>query len=236
MDFAETLKKLMALQTTDSGLDELERLQKGFAKEMTSLDANVTNLKTQVQNEKKALEDLLKGRKTLEIEAGSLDTKIKKYQSQESEVKSNEQFAALKLEIEKSREEKAKTEEKVLECLFKEDAQKLRIQDVSQQLAQAEKKAADDKKAIEVKVADCRKAAAEKQEERKKQLAELPAEAAEGYESLRNHGKKIAVAQVREDMTCSGCNMNIPPQILNEIKKNMALQRCNCGRYLHVKE
>lgn len=236
MDFAETLKKLVALQTTDSGLDELARIQKGFAQEMNNLDANVTALKNHILNEKKAMEDLLKGRKTLEIEVGTLDTKIKKYQSQESEVKSNEQFAALKLEIEKGREEKAKTEERVLECLFKEDEQKLKVQGYTQQLAQAEKKAADDKKDIEAKIADCKKAAAEKQEERKKQFAELPTEAAEGYQSLREHGKKIAVAEVREDMTCSGCNMNIPPQILNEIKKNMALQRCNCGRYLHVKE
>jgi len=236
LDFVETLQKLAALQTTDSGLDELERLKKGFQQGAAALDANVTSLKESVQTEKKNLEELLKQRKTLEIEVGALDTKIAKYQGQENEVKSNEQFTALKHEIEKSKEEKAKAEEKVLELMFKDDEQKQKIQALSAQLAQAEKKALEDKKDLQQKIADCDKAAADKKEEHQRQFAEIPQEFAESYESLRTHGKKIAVAQVQEDQTCSGCHMNVSPQILNEIRKNIAIQRCNCGRFLYVKD
>lgn len=235
MDFAETLQKLVELQKTDSGFDELERIKKGFLQAIADLEAEVLALKNHVQNEKKAMEDLLKQRKTQEIEAGTLETKISKYLGQQNEVKSNEQFTALKLEIEKSREDKAKVEEKVLESLFKEDEQKARIQSLSQQLAQAEKKAAEDKKEIQQKIADCDKSVLEKREDRKRKLAEIPSDFAEGYEKLRNNGKKIAVAEIREDESCSGCNMNVSPQILNEIRKNIAIQRCNCGRYLYVK-
>jgi uncharacterized protein len=236
LDFAETLQKLVELQKTDSGFDELERIKKGFLQEIATLDANLLALKNHVQDEKKAMEDLLKQRKTQEIEAGTLETKISKYLGQQNEVKSNEQFTALKQEIEKGKEDKAKVEEKVLESLFKEDEQKLKIQNLSQQLAQAEKKTAEDKKDIQQKVTDCDKSVLEKQEERKKQLAQIPPEFAEGYEKLRNNGKKKAVAEVQEDQSCSGCHMNVSPQILNEIRKNIAIQRCNCGRYLYVKD
>jgi uncharacterized protein len=236
LNFAETLEKLVELQTTDSGLDDLERLKKGFLQEMAALDGHVTDLKKQIQNEKKSQEELLKQRKTLEIEVGTLDNKITKYLGQQNEVKSNEQFTALKQEIEKGKEEKAKTEERVLEFLFKDDDQKAKIQKLNQELAQAEKKAADDKKAIQEKVSDCEKSAQEKKAERQKQLADLPEEFAQGYEQLRNSGKKIAVAQAQEDQTCSGCHMNIPPQILNELRKNIAVQRCTCGRYLYTKD
>ena len=199
------------------------------------MEANILTLKNHVQNEKKVMEDLLKQRKTQEIEAGTLETKISKYLGQQNEVKSNEQFTALKQEIEKSKEDKAKAEEKVLESLFKEDEQKAKILVLSQQLSAAEKKAAEDKKDIQQKIADCDKSVLEKKEERKKQLAEIPAEFAEGYEKLRNNGKKIAVAAVQEDESCSGCHMNVSPQILNEIRKNIAVQRCNCGRYLYFR-
>ncbi len=236
LDFAETLKKLVELQRTDSGFDELERLKKGFLQEIATLEAHVLALKSNVQDEKKALEELLKQRKTQEIEVGTLETKISKYLGQQNEVKSNEQFTALKQEIEKSKEDKSKIEEKVLESLFKEDEQKAKIQSLSQELAQAEKKAAEDKKEIQQKIADCDKSVLEKKEERKRQLGEIPSEFAEGYEKLRNNSKKIAVAEVREDESCSGCNMNVSPQILNEIRKNIAIQRCNCGRYLYVKD
>ncbi len=236
MDFLETMKRLAALQKTDSGLDELERLKKGSLQGAAALDANVSSLKESIQAEKKNLEELLKQRKTLEIEIGALDTKISKYQGQENEVKSNEQFTALKHEIEKCREEKAQAEEKVLEFMFKDDEQKQKIQGLTGQLAQAEKKAVEDKKELQQKIADCDKAAADKREERTKQAAEIDQEFAEGYESLRTHGKKIAVAEVQEDQTCSGCHMNVSPQILNEIRKNIAIQRCNCGRFLYVKD
>lgn len=236
MHFAETLQKLVELQKTDSGFDELERIKKGFLQEITTLEANLLALKNHVLDEKKSMEDLLKQRKTQEIEAGTLETKISKYLGQQNEVKSNEQFTALKQEIEKSKEEKAKAEERILESLFKEDEQKAKIQNLSQQLAQAEKKSAEDKKDIQQKIADCDKAVLEKKEERKKQLAEIPSEFADGYEKLRNNGKKIAVAAVQEDESCSGCHMNVSPQILNEIRKNIAIQRCNCGRYLYVKD
>lgn len=234
LDFAETLKKLYELQKTDSGFDDLERLKKGFQNQISLLEANVVELKNRVQTEKKVLEDMLKLRKTLEIEAGTLDTKISKYLGQQNEVKSNEQFTALKQEIEKAKEDKAKIEEKVLESMFGEDEQKIKIQKVSQDLVQAEKKAAEDKKELQQKIADCEKAVLEKKGDRKRQLAEIPSDFAEGYEQLRNNGKKLAVAIVLEDQSCSGCHMNVSPQILNEIRKNIAIQRCNCGRYLYV--
>ncbi|HJT23009.1 MAG TPA: C4-type zinc ribbon domain-containing protein, partial [bacterium] len=109
-------------------------------------------------------------------------------------------------------------------------------QKLTQDLAQAEKRAAEDKKDIEQKISDCERSTQEKKAERQNQLAGLPGDFAQGYEQLRNNGKKIAVAKVEDDQTCSGCHMNIPPQILNEVRKGMAVQRCTCGRYLFSKD
>jgi len=235
LHFTEALEMIIELQKMDSGLDDLEKIQKNARLEIASLEGGIAGAKARLQEGKKAQEDLAKERKTLEIEAGSLETKIKKYQSQESEVKSNEQFLALKHETEKAKEDKGKAEEKVLELMFREDEQKKKVQGLALELEQAEKKLAGDRKVLETKISDGEKAAADKRVERKAKLAQVPEDLATGYESLRNHGKKIAVAQVLEDQTCSGCKMQVPPQILNEIKKGMGIQRCDCGRYLYVK-
>ncbi len=235
MHFAETLERLVELQTTDSGLDELEKLTKGFLKEITTFEGEVASLKARIQEGKKALEELARARKTLEIEVGTIDTRIKKYQGQESEVKSNEQFTALKHEVEKSKEDKAKAEEKVLETLIQEDEQKLKNQELAKLLETAEKKAAADKKVLQDKIDDCDKAAQGKRETRAKQFAEVPEEFAQSYESLRTHGKRIAVAEISEESICGGCKMQVPPQMMHEIKKNIAIQRCDCGRFLYVK-
>jgi len=236
LDIAETLEKLISLQAVDSGLDELEKLKKNFRAEISTLETAVIECKAKLQTEKKAQEELAKKRKNLEMEAGTLDGKIKKYQGQEGEVKSNEQFTALKTEIEKAKQEKAQAEEKELEILFQEDEQKKKIQAAQEELTRAEKKAADDKKALDQKIADCEKASVDKKTDRQACLAVLDSEFAQGYEALRHNGKKIALAQVLEDATCSGCRMQVAPQILNEINRNLAIQRCTCGRYIYRKD
>ena len=195
MDFAENLQKLIDLQAVDSGLDELDKLTKHFRAEITSLETAAVECKTRLQAEKKKQEELAKGRKALEMEAGTLTSKIEKYQGQEGEVKSNEQFAALKAEIEKAKQEKAQAEEKELDILFQEDEQKKKIQAVTEELSRTEIKAAEEKKALEIKIADCGKAALDKKTDRQAKLALLDPEFAQGYEALRQNGKKIALAR-----------------------------------------
>jgi predicted nucleic acid-binding Zn-ribbon protein len=45
----------------------------------------------------------------------------------------------------------------------------------------------------------------------------------------------IAISQV-VNATCSGCNMNIPPQMYNELQKRDSLKFCpNCERIIYWK-
>ena len=108
MTLTETLEKLVELQTADSGLDRLEKHRQSLLDNLDLESAKLSALKKLSQDEKKNLEDLSKGRKTLEIEVGSLETRLARYQSQLDEVKSNKEYEALKLEIEKHKEEKLK--------------------------------------------------------------------------------------------------------------------------------
>ncbi len=236
LDVGETLQKLIELQQTDKGLDDLSKLIQGFQDELDLNKARMDALKGEIQDQKKHLEDLAKRRKTLEIEVGSCEGKISKYQNQLLEVKTNKEYDALKLEIEKCGEEKGKAEEKVLDCLFKEDEQKQKIQALTAQLAQEEKKASGEKEILLTKIQDCEKTVAGKKEERAKALEALPEDDAERYEAIRASGKKTAVAAVQEDRTCGGCHMNVPAQTMIEIERNLRLHYCACGRYLYVKD
>jgi uncharacterized protein len=234
LDPADILEKLAEIQKTDSGLDELEKLQKNIQNESQSIASGVATLKAGLQEQKSTAEEIVKQRRAVEVEIKTLDGKIKKYQSQESEVKSNEQFVALKQEIDKGKEEKLKVEEKVLDFLYQEDDQKKKIQELAGQLELAEKKASSDQQALQQKALECKKAAEVKLAQRKTQLSALPEDWAGVYEIQRNSGKKIVVAQIQEDKTCGGCHMDVPPQIVNEVKKGVQIQQCNCGRIIYL--
>jgi uncharacterized protein len=234
LDPVDILEKLVEIQKTDSGFDELEKIQKNLQKETQSIDSGIASLRDSLQEQKKIAEDAVKQRRAVEVEIKTLDSKIKKYQDQEKEVKSNEQFTALKQEIDKGKEEKLKAEERVLDFLYQEDDQKKKIQELTGQIEQAEKKAASERTAIGQKILDCQKAAEVKLAQRKAQLAVLPEDWASTYEIQRNSGKKITVAQIQEDNTCGGCHMKVPPQIINEVKQGMRIQQCNCGRIIYL--
>jgi uncharacterized protein len=236
LELNDILKQLVELQRLDSGLDDLEKHKKKFSTDIAAIDANVQVIRIQLQNDKKALEDLVKQRKTLEIETGTLDSHIAKYIKQQNDVKNSEQVTALGLEIDKSKLEKAQAEDKIMEILMQEDEQKIAIKTSTAELSQAENQAVTDKAAIQVKVSDCDKALADKHAERATQLTKVEEPYNRGYENMRGKGKKIVVSYITDDNNCSGCNMNVAPQMLHEIRKKDAIVNCQCGRYLYIKD
>ena len=217
-------------------MDELEKIKRHFSVDVEALDANIQILKNNIQTEKKKQEELVKSRKALELEVKTLDSHIEKYVRQQNDVKDAEQVTALGLEVDKSKLEKAAAEEKVLEMLFQEDEQKAKIQIATQLLANEEKRVLEEKNEIQKKIVDCDKAIADKHVERDAQLTRVEEPYNRGYENLRKKGKKIAVAFVTEENNCSGCNMTVAPQMLNEIRKKIAITTCQCARYLYHKD
>jgi predicted nucleic acid-binding Zn-ribbon protein len=232
----DILLELIELQRLDSGLDSLEKIKKNFQSDIAAIDANIQSLKETLQTEKNGHEELMKWRKSQEIEMGTLDSHIVKYTRQQNDVKSSDQVTALGQEIEKSKLAKAAIEENILETLMKEDEQKAQIKKTTEILAEEEKRAAAEKTEIQQKITDCNKAIADKHVERTAQLAKVEEPYNRGYENLRNKGKKLAVVAVTEENNCGGCNMNVPPQVLHEIRQKMAIKTCQCTRYLYIKE
>lgn len=217
-------------------MDSLEKIKKNFLTDTVAIDANIQVLKNQLQTEKKGNDELVKWRKSQEIEVGTLDSHIAKYIRQQNDVKGSDQVTAVGQEIDKSKQAKVALEENILETLMKEDEQKAQIQKSTKILAEEEKRAVAEKAEIQQKIADCDKAIADKQQERATQLSKIEEPYNRGYENLRNKGKKLAVVAVTEENNCGGCNMNVPPQVLHELRQKMAIKTCQCTRYLYIKE
>ena len=56
------------------------------------------------------------------------------------------------------------------------------------------------------------------------------------YERILANKDGLAMVRV-EDEACQGCYMNVPPQVINEIKMAKGLVVCgNCSRILYIEE
>jgi len=69
-------------------------------------------------------------------------------------------------------------------------------------------------------------------EERSKIVESVDKELYTLYMNLIESGNGMAISEAKEEV-CQGCNMNIPPQLFVEIKKNEEILQCpQCRRIL----
>ncbi len=92
------------------------------------------------------------------------------------------------------------------------------------------------KKEIEKKIAEAEKELTDKKAKRTEVATRIDPEIYNDYMTVLEANNGGAVAEGRDEI-CQGCNMNIPPQMFVEIKKNEEIIQCpQCRRILYWKE
>ena len=74
------------------------------------------------------------------------------------------------------------------------------------------------------------------QAQRKQVAPGIDAKVFSMYERILKSRDGLAIVSVK-DNSCSGCNMNVPPQVINLIKMYDSVITCEvCNRILYIKE
>jgi predicted nucleic acid-binding Zn-ribbon protein len=218
----------------DSQLQTLIELQ-GYDARIAALDAEATRLPKQIEaiqaslaEAKKTLETLKvkidAGRKDLRAKEKDLEVIAAKRTKQEArlyEVKTNKEYSAALLEIEESKQEKAKTEEEILGLMELQERLGGEIREAEVRFKTREEQGRQDEAIV-----------------RKKLARDLPAALLGDYERICKARGGIAVAAVSPTAICGGCRVTIRPQAILELRAGTTvLMRCeSCGRYLYWQE
>ena len=158
---------------------------------------------------------------------------IKKYETQQNNVKNNREFEAISKEIEIQGLDVQVSEKKIKEFQF-EIKNKTEIYDSA--LLNLEER----KKDLEIKRAELNNITAETEKEESKLIKEADAYADKiedrlkiAYNRLRGNFKNgLAVVTIERD-SCSGCFNQIPPQRQSDIRQRKKIIVCeHCGRIL----
>ena len=85
------------------------------------------------------------------------------------------------------------------------------------------------------KISEITKAYEIKKQDKKKMVSLINPEILTLYERIRRRNGVVLV-QARNEL-CTGCNMNIPPQLFNEVLTSKRMIQCpNCHRILYCEE
>ncbi|HET9481536.1 MAG TPA: C4-type zinc ribbon domain-containing protein [Candidatus Polarisedimenticolia bacterium] len=227
------LLSLIRYQELSLELSRLDSRLQQFPERIAAIDAGLKASAGSLDSARAAIADHQKERRKLEGELQDLEAKLKKYNDQLMQVKTNDEYRAMQHEIDGVKEKIDGVEEKILILMEDADSADRRVME-EERLLEGKKREAE-----ALRQAVGREEAAVREEHGLAAAAQAEARGALGPDVLelfaRIAGGRNGVAMARAaGERCQGCKVRLRPQVYQEIKRNDTLIQCDsCKRILY---
>lgn len=236
-ELREQITRMVKLQHTESEIRKLQHVLSLVESRTATLDAQLQEFVTAVESGKQQVLDLTKSSRDLDANLKVNEGRIAKSEEKIRGVKTNKEYQSGLKEIEDLRTIGSKIEDDILACMEKIESAKQAVDEHQTRMDRHAGLIREDKESVLREAEDARTC-----------LQRLEAEAADlasGIDSQtlafyrRVKAKKadgIAIVPVFATV-CRGCNVNIPPQMYNELQRVDRLKNCpNCDRIIYWQE
>lgn len=236
-ELREQISRLVRLQHTEGEIRKLQHLLSQVQSRTAALDAQLQEFVNAVESGKQQVLDLTKSSRDLEADLKVNESRIGKSEEKLRAVKTNKEYQSGLKEIEDLRAAGSKIEEEILSGMDKTEAVRQAVQEHQARLDRHSALILEDKETVLREADDARG----RMQRLEAEAAELSSGIAPNALSLyrRVKSKKadgVAIVPV-EAAVCRGCNVNIPPQMYNELQRVDRLKNCpNCDRILYWAE
>ncbi len=246
IEFTDRVKKMTENKIMQEVFEKLKELQ-GILMEEFEIEADIENIPKELNTLKRRFQRVERSIKEndqnltrqegnvkrLEKEKEELNSNKKKYEGQISLIKTQREYEAITSEI-------AQIQEK-LEAINEEQANALaEIDEMKKGLEEQKELHAELKTTIEGLEKDVKKGLGDKGKELEKCMkkkekisAGLDEEIVYKFEKIVKKKDGIGIVSIRNNV-CMGCNMILPPQFVNDVRREERIIFCpNCSRILY---
>ena len=232
---ASYLDLIRDIQKLDENLDHLEEEIGRLPKHVEEIEKKLEDHKTQLAAEKHALALNEKERRRLEGEVALAQEKAARLQDQISEVKTNDQYRALRNEISFAKKEIRIAEDHIIDRMVEAEALAGKVAAAEQALAEENVGVAKEVAEVERVVEGDRQKLAASRIERNQVAAQVPARLLRAYERVRRKLKDRAVSAAVAGR-CISCNMVLRQQLLQQLRRStnedvVTCEFCGCILY-----
>lgn len=235
-DLKTQINSLIRLQTIDTEIYALRYENDSKPQEIKALETAFEEKKQHLSALEKISLDLQKQRKDKELELASKEEGIKKLQTQLYSLRTNKEYQAMLQQIEDAKADASVIEDKILELLDELDKTKKDVEQEKQKLQTEEKLFVEEKKRIEERVKEIDGRLAQLEAQRKQVSPEIDAKILIQYEKILHNRDGLAIVNVKNN-SCQGCNMFVPPQMINLIRMYERIVTCEvCNRMLYIED
>jgi predicted nucleic acid-binding Zn-ribbon protein len=232
----EQMALLVKLQEQDQILDQLRGQIREGPLRVKAMEGQVENLEESVEAGKNEIREIQKRQRQFEAEVEDGAGRVGKSKSRLLTIKSNKEYQAVLKEIEDSQRANAEKEDKILGCMEEIEGLRQGLQNQEKDLFAMRETFEKEKRTIEAEVRQAEERVSEVEKHRRDTAKAMNPELLARYEQLKARTGGRAVAYVK-NTTCSGCHLNIPPQMYNELQRRDSLKFCpNCDRIIYWKD
>ena len=236
IDLKQQTKILVRLQAIDSDKKRIRTMLSRVDEKVKNLDGELDLSREVVRNGEQEMDGLRKKYRELEAELSLNTPRIEKSKAKLRAVKTNKEYQSLLKEIDELEKVSATMEDGILECLERIEGSERTLDRLEADHRIVAERIEDEKKEVSRESQDGVRRLKELEAEWNKVAREIVPEVMKTFERVRNQSRGVAIARV-VDAVCQACNMNIPPQLFNELRRFDALKFCpNCQRLIYWEE
>jgi predicted nucleic acid-binding Zn-ribbon protein len=211
------------------------RIQHALA-EIEALDGRLLEVRESVAVKSADLEAIDAERQSLEENLATETANINRSEANLKGITTQKEYQAVNKEIASAKKLIQELEEQILQKITAIEELKGELAAMEADLAALEQNLAVQKDEIQARIASEEAAVAASAKARGERLKSIPPGITKRYEKLREGRRGIAIAEARNG-GCMGCNMQLPPQMYNNLYKGEELITCpHCQRILVLKK
>jgi uncharacterized protein len=236
-ELREQITRLVKLQHTESEIRKLLLLLGQVESRTAALDAQLLEFVTSVESAKQQVLELTKASREFDADLKENEGRIAKSEEKLRAVKTNKEYQSGLKEIEDLRKIGSRIEDDILVYMEKIESAKQAVGEHQSRMDRHAGLIREDKESVLQEAADARA----RMERLEAEAAELSSGIAPNALALYRRVKTkkadgIAIVPVFATV-CRGCNVNIPPQMYNELQRVDRLKNCpNCDRIIYWEE
>jgi hypothetical protein len=228
----DQLLLLTELQRHDARIQELEQMKKAFPAKLETMNADLRRVEQMLERERQQLAETESWRKKQEDEAKSDEDRALAAKQRSAAVKNAKEYMASERELQATRKSAQERQEEVGKLVEAVGTAKKSIEQHEADFAALREHVDGEAKAAETKIAELDSQIAEERKLREVAAARVRPDVLKKYSAIRMR-RGLAMAPVKNG-TCQGCNMNIPPQVFNQLQRGDTIELCGtCNRIIY---
>lgn len=238
MEQHKTIKEqigfLIELQAIDWEIYVFNREKEDMPSRIKAIEDKLENEKIDIKEAEDALKNLQVKLKEKEVSLQQKEEEIKKLQTQLYQLKTNKEYSTMLTEISGIKADNSLIEEEIIKFMDEIEGAKKKIVTEKELFKEEEITSQKEKDSIDKRAKELESKLFELLAKREKITPNIEKQIMARYERVLKNRDGLAMVRI-EGGSCGGCHMNLPPQVISDVKLREDIIVCgSCSRILYI--